>query len=278
MSDYGFKTLDNRSEVLNAKYPIFGYDLSHSVSTFKKVIITDKTTPEPEMPDFSWASMPTYTYKSPQFGVTARGAEDWSTMPDYSLYKEDLIYTYKHGYNFKPIVYSKVSCNLRARTKIMVSRSNAAAWGEYAGRTLGNFTKTYTASELFSEFCAPCPNMISMASYTMGEVLDESFFGKYDDFDVYYNTIYGTFSLLMPTQLRFEADEEEIRVYRRYYYICQKQRVYERTPANYLYQGYPDSCIDSYQWSKTWPDLAGTEYTIEMMIMPYSKEDLEDVV
>ena len=108
MSDYGFKTSDdNRATVLNAKNPIFGFDMQHTPRAFKTFHIVDtKTspihtgsvaTPDPQ-PVNSWG---------------------YAQNMDYGTIRE-LIKKVKHGYPFRPVGYATISGTMKYSLNVQV--------------------------------------------------------------------------------------------------------------------------------------------------------------
>lgn len=134
MSDYGFKTDDkNRATVLNAKNPIFGFDLQHTPRAFKTFHIIDtKTspihtgsvaTPNPQPAQYSW---------------------DWSENIDYGKVRE-LITRVKHGYSFRPVGYATITGTLKYGFNVSFTQTQRA--GSYGGNYSKNLTKVNQPNE-----------------------------------------------------------------------------------------------------------------------------------
>lgn len=128
MSDYGFKTNDdNRATVLNAKNPIFGFDMQHTPRAFKTFHIVDtKTspihtgsvaTPNPQPAQYSW---------------------EYADNMDYGTIRE-LITRVKHGYSFRPVGYATISGTLKYSYNVHFDQTQRA--GSYGGNYSKNLTK-----------------------------------------------------------------------------------------------------------------------------------------
>ena len=135
MSDYGFKTSDNnRATVLNAKNPIFGFDMQHTPRAFKTFHIVDtKTspihtgsvaTPNPQPAQYSWG--------------------DAQNM-DYGTIRE-LITKVEHGYDFRPVGYATISGTLKYSYNVHFDQTQRA--GSYGGNYSKNLTKKKPGSDL----------------------------------------------------------------------------------------------------------------------------------
>lgn len=124
MSDYGFKTHDELNKTaINAKNPIFGFDVRHTPRAFKTFRITDaKTyaiqtgspaTPNPQPVD-SWG-----------FEETQSSGEIIETLLQV-----------KHGYNFRPVGYAVITGTWKISSRVQITQTQrAGTWG-------GNYTKT----------------------------------------------------------------------------------------------------------------------------------------
>jgi hypothetical protein len=125
MSDYGFSTKDqNGDNAINAKNPIFGFDMGHRPMAFKTFRFNDvKTypiqsgnpaTPNPQPIVSSWS-----------YDETQSSGEIVET-----LLKR------KHGYNFRPVGYAVITGTLKISSHVQITQTQrAGTWG-------GNYTKT----------------------------------------------------------------------------------------------------------------------------------------
>ena len=124
MSDYGFKTHDELNKTaINAKNPIFGFDVRHTPRAFKTFRITDaKTyaiqtgspaTPNPQ-PSNSWG------YAQNVVGGVI----------------EETLVQVKHGYNFRPVGYAVITGTWKISSRVQITQTQRA--GSYGG----NYSKT----------------------------------------------------------------------------------------------------------------------------------------
>ena len=124
MSDYGFATKDqNGDNAINAKNPIFGFDMGHRPMAFKTFRFNDaKTypiqtgnpaTPNPQ-PVNSW-----------DYAETQSSGEIIETLLKV-----------KHGYNFRPVGYAVITGTWKISSRVQITQTQrAGTWG-------GNYTKT----------------------------------------------------------------------------------------------------------------------------------------
>lgn len=124
MSDYGFATKDqNGDNAINAKNPIFGFDMGHRPMAFKTFRFNDaKTypiqtgspaTPNPQPVD-SWG-----------YDETQSSGEIVETLLKA-----------KHGYNFRPVGYAVITGTWKISSRVQITQTQrAGTWG-------GNYTKT----------------------------------------------------------------------------------------------------------------------------------------
>ena len=99
MSDYGFKTLDkSNATVINAKYPIFGFDMAHLPRAYKTFHIQDNKTNPFVSGD---VSVPSITPLAPT-SFTTKDNYDYGSV-------RELIKKVKHGYGFRPVGYASIS-------------------------------------------------------------------------------------------------------------------------------------------------------------------------
>lgn len=124
MSDYGFATKDqNGDNAINAKNPIFGFDMGHRPIAFKTFRFNDaKTypiqtgspaTPNPQPVD-SWG-----------YAETQSSGEIFETLLKV-----------KHGYNFRPVGYAVITGTWKISSRVQITQTQrAGTWG-------GSYTKT----------------------------------------------------------------------------------------------------------------------------------------
>lgn len=124
MSDYGFATKDqNGDNAINAKNPIFGFDMGHRPIAFKTFRFNDaKTypiqtgspaTPNPQPVD-SWG-----------YAETQSSGEIFETLLKV-----------KHGYNFRPVGYAVITGTWKISSRVQITQTQrAGTWG-------GPYTKT----------------------------------------------------------------------------------------------------------------------------------------
>ena len=132
MSDYGFATKDqNGDNAINAKNPIFGFDMGHRPMAFKTFRFNDaKTypiqtgspaTPNPQPVD-SWG-----------YAETQSSGE----------IVETLLKT-KHGYNFRPVGYAVITGTWKISSLVQITQTQrAGTWGGYYTKTLIKDIESY---------------------------------------------------------------------------------------------------------------------------------------
>lgn len=126
MSDYGFKTFDESETIaLNAKNPIFGFDMGHKPRAFKTFRITDAK------------QSPIHTGNPGQPNPQPVDSWGWDEKSDHGVIRE-LVKRVKHGYNFRPVGYAVITGTLKCSTHIQFTQT------QYAGDYGGNYSRTLT--------------------------------------------------------------------------------------------------------------------------------------
>lgn len=310
MSDYGFKTLKNgtndlKDVAINAKYPIMGFDLSHSPSAYVSFHITDsKTNPianASNTPGYSAPSLPSVSslgelpYWFSNGGSDRRWVKGGSNYT-YGYVKKE-IYRYKHGYNFRPACYGTITgkLNQKLTTNAIGNASGTNPSGKiwYRG-TLSNsnynlmssFNTTSESATLGSGQLFPYMNgmktiygpdarshrFVYLLAYD--EVPTTSQQNDIKSIINFLTNLYFNKTVSGEYPYSFEVDEEYIKIYRTYYW-CE---IYGRV---YFDETFWD---DDFYWrielkdylrTKMVEQLAGSEIDINIMLFPYQMEDLK---
>lgn len=125
MSDYGFKTHDDDGKIaINAKNPIFGFDVGHAPRAFKTFRITDAKT------------YPIVTGSTATPNPTPNNSWGWSQNITSGLIEETLLKV-KHGYNFRPVGYAVITGKWKISSHVQITQTQRA--GSYGG----NYSKTF---------------------------------------------------------------------------------------------------------------------------------------
>lgn len=128
MSDYGFKTHDDTGKIaINAKNPIFGFDMGHNPRAFKTFRFTDAK------------ESPIHTGSVATPNPTTPNTWDWAQNTDSGVVKE-LIKQVKHGYNFRPVGYAVITGTRKTQSRVQITQTQRA--GSYGGNYTRTFTKT----------------------------------------------------------------------------------------------------------------------------------------
>lgn len=131
MSDYGFKTIDESNAVaINAKNPLFGFDMGHRPRPYKTFrIIDNKTNP------FVSGSV-----SVPSITPTQAVAWSYKDSSDYGSVRE-LIFQVKHGYNFRPVGYATITGTLNFSKSVSIEQDEVAV-----SATFGTFGGDYSTT------------------------------------------------------------------------------------------------------------------------------------
>lgn len=267
MSDYGFKTTDdNRATVLNAKNPIFGFDMQHTPRAFKTFHIVDtKTspihtgsvaTPNPQ-PSNSWG---------------------YAQNMDYGTIRE-LITKVKHGYPFRPVGYATISGTMKYSLYVHFDQTQRA--GSYGGNYSKNLTKTKGQTDYIL-----VPNMsgIPYAAITGSSMFTPSVNLTEQDFSGSlwpYDYPRQVMTLMafgptyapelesesgMPKCIEVEIDDEYIYFYRSYGWSDTIRR------AKFTYNG--STSQDIQERVKISEQYTGSEYNVTVYLCPFPIEEL----
>lgn len=129
MSDYGFKTHDDTGKIaINAKNPIFGFDMGHNPRAFKTFRFTDAK------------ESPIRTGSVATPNPTPTNTWGWAQNTDGGVVKE-LIKQVKHGYNFRPVGYAVITGTWKTQSRVQITQTQRA--GSYGG----NYTRTFTKDD-----------------------------------------------------------------------------------------------------------------------------------
>lgn len=139
MSNYGLLTKDNDgATVINAKNPIFGFDMGHNPRPFKTFHITDTYEP-----DF-------YNANLPQPTLYPDGYWSWGES-SRSGTERVLVKRIKHGYTFRPVGYATITGDWKLERKYRIQQT------QYAGNFGGNYTKVGIKTESGTNELTPNP-------------------------------------------------------------------------------------------------------------------------
>lgn len=267
MSDYGFKTSDdNRATVLNAKNPIFGFDMQHKPRAFKTFHIVDtKTSP-----------IHTGSVATPD----PRPVNSWgySQNMDYGIIRE-LITQVKHGYPFRPVGYATISGTMKYSLNVHFDQTQRA--GSYGG----NYSKSLTKTKGQTDYIL-VPNMsgIPYAAITGSNIFTPSVNLTEQDFSgslwpypypkqVMTLNAYGPIFAPelasesgTPKCIEVEIDDEYIYFYRSYAWSDTIRR------AKFTYNG--STSEDIQERVKIAEQYTGSEYNITVYLCPFPLEEL----
>ena len=267
MSDYGFKTSDdNRATVLNAKNPIFGFDMQHNPRAFKTFHIVDtKTSP------IHTGSVAT---PNPQ-PVNSWG---YAQNIDYGIIRE-LIAQVKHGYPFRPVGYATISGTMKYSLNVHFDQTQRA--GSYGGNYSKNLTKTKGQTDYIL-----VPNMSGLPYTAITgsgvfvpsvNLTEQDFSGSlwpYDyprqvmtlmPFGPTYAPELGNENG-MPKCIEVEIDDEYIYFYRSYAWSDTIRR------AKFTYNG--STSQDIQERVKIAEQYTGSEYNVTVYLCPFPLEEL----
>lgn len=265
MSDYGFATKDlNGNNAINAKNPIFGFDMGHRPMAFKTFHITDAKEPD----------IHTGNVTTPNPSGTG-----WSygTNMDCGVIKE-LVKKTEHGYNFRPVGYATVTGTLKRTSRVQLTQTQrAGTWG-------GNYNRTFVIDEDRVNDLIPTQN--NQAYWTTTSVFD-SFPGsvaslKQTDFagtiwsyeypKGYFVGEWGQESFwtyhLSDSPISVEFDEK-------YIYIYQLRTWSDTIRRCKLYSSYYGRVTDDIQERvKISARFAGSTYDVTIYLCPYPLKEL----
>lgn len=124
MSDYGFKTHDDTGKIaINAKNPIFGFDVGHKPRAFKTFRFTDAKT----------YAIQTGSTATPNPTPT----DSWGYAQNVTSGEiTETLLKVKHGYNFRPVGYAVITGTWKISSRVQITQTQRA--GSYGG----NYTKT----------------------------------------------------------------------------------------------------------------------------------------
>lgn len=315
MSDYGFKTIKKGKNSLdgvsiNAKYPILGFDLGHKPPSYITIHISDaKDNPianSSNTPGYSAPSLPNVSSLENLSYWFSDGGSDRRYVKGGSNYKigyvRTEIYSYKHGYKFRPACYGTITGDIKLKV-----RTNAVG-----NKTASPYNMPTPAGNYYYRGTLTDNNYNLLSSY---ETTIESTGVSSGQLFPYMNgmkTIYGgplndhRFSYTLPTTqvpttstentgikrsvqsltmshffktatgyypYEFVVDDEYIRIYRTYYWCEIYGRIYfdETFTDDDLYWRIE---MKDYIRTKMVEELAGSEIDINIMMFPYRMEDL----
>ena len=279
MSDYGFKTLDKtNAAVTNAKYPIFGFDMSHLPRAYKTFHITDAKTNPFVSGDVSVPS------------ITPTQALAWSykDSSDYGSVRE-LVKKVKHGYNFRPVGYATISGTLRMSRAISIEQDEVAVsatfgtfGGDYSttvnhalsfgGGTEGHIIPLFSGGFFVGE--VPTTNTYFAPQYQL-DTTDYAGTVFHDDILFwlkYYLTNISTPNMMVefpPDFIEVEIDDEYIYIYRKYWWSDTIRRVIQaNSPVTGAFLN------DVREHIKIANQTTGSAFDVTVYLCPYPLEEL----
>lgn len=270
MSDYGFRTDDKKmATVLNAKNPIFGFDMRHSPRAFKTFHILDtKTSP---------VHTGSVSVPSVQVGTYSWG---WAENIDGGVIRE-LVKKVKHGYNFRPVGYASISGKMVYSMNVRIQQTQVA--GSYGGNYTKNLVKSDQANQLILD-----PN-ISGTPFSVNtgagrfdgstELSEQDFSGtiwswnapKYimtgQPYGPEFHPELGIEFRGTPNSLEVKIDEEYIYFYRNY--------IWSDTIRRVIYKdGNGNITDDLRERVKVSEQFTGSEYNVTVYLCPFPLEEL----
>ena len=263
MSDYGFKTDDKTGKIaLNAKNPIFGFDMGHKPRAFKTFRFRDTkqsttnvgTTPEPNPPFVP---------------------DNWSTAENNQRGQvRELIMKVKHGYNFRPVGYATITGNLKINTNVKITQT------QRAGNFGGNYSRqwvyqtrsyTLTPSQYNKAFVAIASDVFNGA----WAILQQSdFTGTLWNYGIenYFTGVYNFESSYgipgeenMPISV--EIDDEYIYFYRKWAWYNEVRRAMWRESNWAVHQDIQERVQIS-------NDFAGSTYDVTVYLCPFPIKEI----
>lgn len=279
MSDYGFKTLDkSNATVINAKYPIFGFDMAHLPRAYKTFSIKDNST----NPFVSGSvSVPSIT-------ATQTYAWSYKDSSDYGSVRE-LIKKVEHGYSFRPLGYATISGTLRMTKSISVQQDEvtvSATFGSFGGDyssttdhavqfgtgTTGHLIPLYKGGFFVGE--VPTANTYFAPQYRL-DTSDYSGTIFHDDILFwlkYYLTNISTPNIMLecpPDFIEVEIDDKYIYIYRKYWWSDTIRRVVQaNSPITSPFLN------DVRERVKIVNQTTGSTFDVTVYLCPYPIEEL----
>ncbi len=263
MNDYGFATLDQQgNNAINAKNPIFGFDMAHTPRPFKTFHITD-TRVNPF--DTETVAIPNPT-----------PVDSWGWSENNKSGKNRvLIKRVKHGYNFRPVGYATITGNWNVEKRVQIQQT------QYAGNFGGNYTKTLIKQNPYDRDMPFTPNQFNQAyvvqtsqflgaPYTMLDKTD--FSGTIFEYQYITDVLTlipwgdqrGEYAAQHPIQV--EIDDEYINIYYEYAWSDVIRR------AKFTYSG--QTTHDLQERVKIVTQYIGSTYDVTVYLCPYPIEEL----
>lgn len=265
MSDYGFATLDqNGNAAINAKNPIFGFDMGHRPMAFKTFRFRDVKTP------------PIHTGNVPTPNPTGEWWDYAQNMDTGEV--TELIKKVKHGYNFRPVGYATITGTWKKTRRVQITQTQrAGTWG-------GNYTKTMIVDYGDTDTWDLIPNPFNMPWIANtgvdmpGSVVSlnpEDFSGtiwsyEYPKSVFCYMAPYGTDSWYWTQDdcpIWVEFDETYIYFYRKWSWSDTIRRCKFNSP----YSGTTD---DIQERVKVSASFAGSDFDVTVYLCPYPLKEL----
>ena len=258
MSDYGFKTHDATNKMaLNAKNPLFGFDMGHRPRAFKTFRITDAKQNAVHTGNVPTPEPPVY--------------DGWSTAENYDHGSiRELIKKVEHGYNFRPVGYATITGTLKVNRKIRIEQTQRA--GSYGGNYSRNFDKPAEQSWEITpnQFNEPWIAYTGIGLYGAQAILEPSdFTGTTWQYDIqyYFSGFYGQWTNNDPEYpIRIEIDDKYIYFYRMYNWYDEIRRI------RYIYNG--RTYEDLQERVKIADNFAGSTYNVTVYLCPYPLKEL----
>lgn len=266
MSDYGFKTNDATNKIaLNAKNPIFGFDMGHKPRAFKTFRITDAKINNPVD---GGTPVPTPVWQ-----------EGWTTAENSRTgIVRELIRKVEHGYNFRPVGYATITGTLKWGRRIKITQTQyAGSWGGNYSRTFDNNTDVFNPSQANIATLIPCPfnkiwlNVTSPGTFGPKTILNPSdFTGTTWNYGIeyYFASFYGEYSFDFSTEspIEIEIDDKYIYFYRKFAWWDEIRRA-QMIVNNYKYD-------DLQERVQIVDHFSGSQYNVTVYLCPYPLKEL----
>lgn len=252
-NNYGFKTVkDNLDTSINGKWPIFGFDVNDIDNAFRTTRVVDSS-----------------SHNFPDTGNTKPNYNYGNNLKEGVI--KELITSYDHGYDFRPMGYYTVGGTLNLKVKAQVDQT---ATGPAAGDAGGSYTvtNTYPSSSYGEETLIPKMNDFLSARGPSTSTYD----------NILYTTIgtANTNKLVVPPNFYFpweylgnnraawisvEIDDKKVYIYMNYaYYDSWSTRFAEGDPQD----GNVDSRV------RMVADTSGSTFNVNVFLAPYSIEEM----